>query len=245
VDLGNDRRGRQDSRLLAFANQLGEILRIERALAGEHLIQDQAERVDVAARGDLASRKLLRCHVGGRAGLQRLPGETGETEVGDSHLAHAVEHHVRGLQISVHHTAFVYCGETGAHLMRDGERPIFRKPADAAEERREVLSVHVLHRDERVSFDFIDVVDAADVGMRHLPGHSHFGVQLGEPCGIFIYIGRQELQRDRLPEFQVVGAIDLSHSATSETLDDSITSAEQRPRRKPSMVDRPRRGQPA
>jgi len=59
-----------------------------------------------------------------------------------------------------------------------------------------------------VAFDFVDVVDAADVGMRDLPGHPHFTVQLREQRRIAIDVGRQELQRDRLPELEIVGAED-------------------------------------
>ena len=85
--------------------------------------------------------------------------------------------------------------------------------ADAAEQRREVLAVHVLHRQERVALDLVDVVDAADVRVRDLPRHPHFGVQLRQARRIAIDVGRQELQRDRLTELQVVGAEDLAHAA--------------------------------
>ena len=44
----------------------------------------------------------------------------------------------------------------------------------------------------------------------------HFGVQLREPRGIAIDGLGQELERDRLAELQVVGAIDLAHAAFAE-----------------------------
>ena len=59
------------SRLLALGDQLREVAAFERALAGEELVEHEAERVDVAARRDLAAGELLGRHVGGRAGAQR------------------------------------------------------------------------------------------------------------------------------------------------------------------------------
>ena len=69
--------------------------------------------------------------------------------------------------------AAVVCGgEPGADLARELDRAVLREAADAAEQRRQVLAVHVFHREERVPFELADVVDAADVGMRHLPRHA-------------------------------------------------------------------------
>ena len=58
------------------------------ALAGEHFVQHQAERIDIAARGDFLARLLLRRHVGGRAvaeiGCSGIFGsQRGQAEVGD------------------------------------------------------------------------------------------------------------------------------------------------------------------
>ena len=55
---------------------------------------------------------------------------------------------------------------------------------------RELLAVHVLHREEGVPVDLVDVVDAADVRMRDLPRHPHFAVQLHQPRGIVIDLRR-------------------------------------------------------
>ena len=48
----------------------------------------------------------------------------------------------------------------------------------------EILAVDVLHRQERRAVDLVDVVDAADVGVRDLPRHPHFGVELRQSCRI-------------------------------------------------------------
>ena len=59
-------------------------------------------------------------------------------------------------------------GQTGAELPRDLHRLVLRQAADAAQQRRQVLAVDVLHREEVLAVDLADVVDAADVGVGDL-----------------------------------------------------------------------------
>ncbi len=172
--------------MLALVNQLREVLALERALAGEDLVEHQAERVDVAARRDLAACQLLRRHVGGRAGADRFARDARQAEVGEADLAGAVEHDVRGLEIAVDDVALVRGGEAGADLPRDLERALLGESSDAPQQRREILAVDVLHRQERAAVDLVDVVDAADVRVRDLPRHADFGVQLRQPRRIAI-----------------------------------------------------------
>ena len=77
-----------------------------------------------------------------------------------------------------------------------------------------------------MAVDLVDVVDAAHVRVRDLPRHPHFGVELRQARGIAIDVGRQELQRDRLAELQIVGAIDLAHAAAAQPSDDAVAAAE-------------------
>jgi hypothetical protein len=51
-------------------------------------------------------------------------------------------------------------------------------------------------------------------------------VKLREAHGIVTKIFRQELQRDRLPEPHVVGAINLAHAAAPEKADDAVACIE-------------------
>ena len=122
---------------------------------------------------------------------------------------------------------------------------VLGEAADAPEQRREILAVHVLHRQERRAVDFVDVVDAADVRVRDLPRHADFGVELGQPRRILVDVRRQELERDRLAELQVVGAIDLAHAAAAQPLDDAVASAEERARLEAAVIDGARRREPA
>ena len=93
--------------------------------------------------------------------------------------------------------------------------------------------------------DLVDVVDAADVRVGDLARHPHFGMELRQARGIAIDVGGQELERDRLSELQIVGAVDLAHPAAADAPDDPIAAAEQRSGRKAPMVDGAGRGQPS
>ena len=90
----------------------------------------------------------------------------------------------------------------GADLPRDLERAVLRESADAAEQRGEVLAVHVLHRQERVAVDLVDVVDAADVRVRDLPRHPDFGVQLRQPRRIAIDLRGRNFSATGCPSFR-------------------------------------------
>ncbi len=88
----------------------------------------------------------------------------------------------------MHHAALVRRREAGAELARDLERLVFRQPADPPEQRRQILAVHVLHRQDRLPVHFADVVHAADVRMRHLPRRPHFVVELRQLLRIALAI---------------------------------------------------------
>ncbi len=233
VEPGHERR-RLDRPLVAvLARVLRERLALEGAPARVELVEHEAERVDVAADRDLAPLQLLRRHVAGRPRAhvvvaQRL-GEAGQAEVGDAHVALAVEHHVRGLEVPVQHALLVRRGEARAELPRDLERLVRRQPPDPAQQRGEVLAVHELHRDEEVALRLGHVVDAAHGRVRHVARDAHLAVEAREPLAVAVEAVRQELERDRLLELEVVGAVDLAHPAAAQQADDPVAPGEHCP----------------
>ena len=152
----------------------------------------------------------------------------------------AVEHHVGRLEIAVDDVAFVRGCEPGADLTGDLEPALLGESADALEQCAEVLAVDVLHRQKRRPIDFVDVVDAADVWVRHLTRHPHFGVELCQASGIPVDVGRQKLQRDRLAELQIVSTKHFTHPAAPEPLDDPVAAAEDGAGLEAAVVNRAR-----
>ena len=127
----------------------------------------------------------------------------------------------------MHHAALVRGGETGAELPRELQRAVRGEAAEPAEEGGQLLAVDELHRQEGMTVDFVHVIHAADVRVRDLGGHAHLGVDLHQPGGVAVDVRGQELQRDGLPQLQVVGAIDLAHAAAAASFDDAVAAAEE------------------
>lgn len=71
-----------------------------------------------------------------------------------------------------------------------------------------------------------NVVDAADIRMRDLSSDTHFGKESLQPHRMIGKRAREEFQRNRLAQLQIVGAIDFAHSAAPEQADDSIATRE-------------------
>mgnify|MGYP001816080649 CR=1 FL=1 len=81
-----------------------------------------------------------------------------------------------------------------------------------------------------MAFDLADIVDTADVGVGHLERTSHLVEKALEAIAILIHFARQKLERHRLPELEVVGAIDLTHAAAAEQPDNTISPIDNRAR---------------
>ncbi len=135
------------------------------------------------------------------------------------------------------HPAFVCRGQPGAELSCDVERLVLGQPADASQQRGQILAIDVLHRQEGQAVGLADVVHPADVLVSDLAGEPHFVVELGQARGIAFERCRQELQRERLPELEVVGPIDLAHAALAESRDDAIPLADDGARLEAAVVD--------
>ena len=78
---------------------------------------------------------------GQHLGALDLARQRGQAEVGDARAAATVEHDVARLEIAVQDAELVRRGEPGAELARDLRRLLGRQPADATEQRGQVLAV--------------------------------------------------------------------------------------------------------
>ena len=139
--------------------------------------------------------------------------------------------------------ALVSGREPGADLARDLERPVLGEAADALQRatrdprrRRTPSTGRCARRPRRCRRRGrrSDATPAAPCALRCGSCVSR--------AGIAIDVGRQELERDRLSELQIVGAIDLAHAAAPQASDDAIAAAEQRARLEAAVVDRAGRG---
>ena len=116
----------------------------ERTIAGEGLEEHESKGIDIGLRGDLAPVELLRRHVGGGPDGGRGGGQgrgirgLGDAEVAQASLTVFIEHHVRGLHVTMDNPLGMDVGERGrdlpAHVSDLIERE--RTPADPSCERR-------------------------------------------------------------------------------------------------------------
>ena len=113
---------------------------------------------------------------------------------------------------------------------------VLRKAADAPQQGRQVFAVDVLHGEESLAIDFAHVVDAANVGMRDAAGDADFVAKALEQTFVARGFVGQKLERDRLAERQIVGAVDFAHAAFAEQRDDAVAPGDQAPGKEPSFA---------
>ncbi len=170
--------------------------------------------------------------------MLHLVGKSRDPEVRDAHAASPVDHHVGGLEVAVQDPLVVGGGDPRAELAAHLHRLVRWKAADATQQRREVLAVHVLHGDEVLALGLADVVGPTDVGVGDLTGNTHLVMKPAQPHGVVGGTLRQKLEGDRLAQLQVVGTVHLAHAAAAETAHDAISLGEQGAGREAAVVDR-------
>src|SRR5688500_17286720 len=162
----------------------------ERALAGDHLVEHNAKREDVAPSIKRSTFCLLGRHVGDgsmdralysydplvllgivhrrhiriREHGALLFDELRESEVQYLDLRRTRNHHIFWLDIAVNDTGFVRGRQARCGLRRQLDRPPRFDPA-ASEQVADSLSLDILHRDEVVSVVRRDLIDRYDVWM--------------------------------------------------------------------------------
>jgi len=183
---------------------------------------------------------LFRRHVSRRAvayfRARQLIRNRRQTEIHNHHLAALVHHDVLRLQVAMNHAPVMRRLQARAQLPRRHQRFVFRQPADPLQQPRQVFAIHIFHRKERHPFDFADIVYPADIGVRHLARHAHFAMEPFEQSLIPASFRRQELERHRLPQHQVRGAVNFAHPAASQQADDAVSPAQQCAGNEPSFV---------
>src|SRR5262249_2209791 len=150
--------------------------------------------------------------------------ETGESEIGHYDLTAAVEHDVGRLQITMKNTFRMSSSKPGAELTGHVGGFVLWQTANTPQKRREVFAIHVLHGEERMAVNLADVINPADVGMRHAPRNSHLIAKAFDQALIARGFFRQKFERDGLSKCEIVGPIDLTHASFAEQGDDAVTA---------------------
>ncbi len=73
-----------------------------------------------------------------------------------------------------------------------------------------------------LAVDLGDVEDATDVGVGHLARGAHLVEEAVQAVLVALQPLGQKLERHRLSQLHVVGAVDLAHAAAAEQADDAV-----------------------
>src|SRR5690606_30166274 len=193
--------------------------------AGEHLVEQSAEAVDVACARERLATHVLRRHVRRGAdashGTSLVADATHGIEVDDH--GHAVaQQHVRGLHVEVEEAAAVQVIECGAdvdcnaHGVVRLEAPV---PAvlDHVEQRR---PLEVLHEQKRQAVVLAAPEAAHDCRVPDLAEDTRLATQRGERRTVVASPGRDDLAGERAPLVRAPHLVELPEAAHGQVADD-------------------------
>ena len=213
---------------------------LEGHFPGEHLVEDDAHRVDVAREVGALAPHLLGAHELGRAhhladrggvgALDRV-ALLGEAEVHEPHPPLPVHHDVRGLEVAVDDAGIVHGFEAAQDLQAQVEGQRVVEARGVLDPATQVHPVHELHRDVADSVGLAVLVDGAHVGMAHAAGELDLRAEAMGDLGRPREVRSEDLDRDRLVEGAVVGLVHTAHAAAADDGEDLVAVAHHRARK--------------
>jgi hypothetical protein len=203
---------------------------LERAFAGEHLIEYDAGRIDVGPGIDRLAHELLGRHVGGRAHDGARLGhaaafDAGDAEIGDLHLPFPGEHDVGRLDVAVDDAALMAELQAGQQRFHDPDRLAGREALVLVQQGLERGPVDELHHDVGELVGLAVVEDANDVGMGQAAGGLGLALEAGQfLLGFGVGGVGQSKGFDRHPavDDRVVGVVDGSHGTLPQDARDLV-----------------------
>ncbi len=219
------------------------VLDEEGRLAGQQLVQDAAEGVEIGAGVHLLAEDLLGGHVARRAdghagggdgvrGARVVTEQLREAEVHDlrevAPRARVEQEDVAGLEVAVHDAGALGVEQGAAHLCADGRRARWGQGRLVGHELLERVPGEHLHRDEGGVRDLVhpELVDPHHVGARQAARGPRLLVEAPEvpPLGDVAVV--QGLEGDHAVHAELGGEVDLPVAAGPDHALDSVTPGE-------------------
>ena len=202
----------------------------ERRFASQHLIRDDAERIEIAAGVEIAiPGGLLGRHVGRRADRDTRGSQTrcltavargpGNAEVGDQCPAvDAVQQDIVGLDVAVNDPARMRERQRIGHLEQPAAYVIDRQWTALLQLRGEIVAVDARHHEEHEIPDFVDRINRDDVRMTQLGGRLRLAQKPRPDVTPERQLRRQQLDRHEPLEALVLGPVHNAHATTTDLL---------------------------
>ena len=226
AELGPQRRGER-WRLGDVRPQQRRLARLlERHLAGQALVGDGGERVDVALAPclalDLLGRDVVeRAEELPAARVAGVPHRLGQPEVGQIRPVGEVDEDVLGLDVAVREPGLVRGVERARHRRQDAQRARDVEVA-GAEQRLEVAAADQPHGDVAALRRLAGVVHGDDVRVVEAGLHARLAPEAILERRVGAEVGLEDLQRDGAAERELRRLVDRAHAATAEQRLDAV-----------------------
>ena len=202
--------------------------------SGERFVQDEADRVQVARRRDLAPGELLGRHVAGaphrlavaRQGRLAARGDLGDAEVAD-HRTVGQQEDVPRLDVAVHDATAVDGLERGEHVARH-PHGLPRRQRAAAQALGERLRVEVVHHVVGEAGRFAGAVHGDQVGVADAGEDLRFADEAlgGDGGGA---VGAEDLDGHAPAQLHVAADEDHAHPAAGQLALDLVVRGQRSP----------------
>ena len=210
-----------------FRDHGRDSFRAEQILARDAVVEDQAERVDVAPFVELLPGELLGTHVErcphdhSRLGQAHFFDGAGQSEIHDEHVSFAVDHDVLGLEVAVDDSLAVGVSNGAADLDEDRDGILIGEHPASFDDRAQGAAVDVVHREVGERTHRSHFVYRDDARMAQPCGDARFAPESLDEWFVGAAELRDDLECDVTIERSLAGLVDVSHAAAAEEgLDD-------------------------
>ena len=199
----------------------------ERHPAGEHLVEDDPDRVEIRAGVDRLPLGLLRREVlrraHDRAGLRHLRrAGAGDAEVGDLEAVVGGDDHVVRLEVTVDHAAPVREPGRVEDLDAEVDRPLLAERRLLAQEIPQSSAGQVLHRDVVGPVVLAAVVDRDHVRVLQPGGRRGLAAEALDELVVAREPTVQHLQRHLAAKVRVIREVDVGHPSRADPAPDVV-----------------------
>src|ERR1022692_2384502 len=192
--------------------------------AGHQFEQQDAKRVNIHLLGDVGAGYLLGRHIIWRpqniAGPRHLQAlGLGDAEIHQLDQPGRADVDVLGLDIAVDDFLGMDVLESARDLHRDLELLADATGTAAFDGMAKVLAIEEFHHHERVMLVVLaEIIDAEDVIVRDVAGHTGFGQETLFGFGVFAAGLGEDLERDGAADHGIASAVHMRHASAQEFL---------------------------